>query len=107
MRIDRNDHNHGYQLTMIVVPQSADMFRPPVNRAMKTLDRSFFKKIIPTSVARVKDPKDISTCRNVLHHDILKLDRTQAVKSVRDPQGRETKALLLKPEIRSEGKSVV
>lgn len=81
-----------------------DMLRPPINRAMRILDRAFFKTSIPTSAARVFDPKHIKSCRDDLHHDILKLDRKQAVVSVRDPQGADAKALLLKPGIRSEGK---
>lgn len=81
------------------------MFRPPVNRAMRVLDRSYFRKIIPTSVARVINRKEIAKCRSVLSHDILKLDRMQAIKTVQDPQGAEAKALLLKPEIKSEGHS--
>ncbi len=92
-------------MTVISKPLDLDMFRPPVNRAMQVLDRAFFKRSIPTSAARVLDRKQITKCRNDLHFDILKLDRMQAVVSVRDPQGADAKALLLKPEIRSDGKS--
>ena len=90
---------------MTEVTTSADMFRPPVNRAMRVLDRSFFKKVIPTSAARINDRKEVSKCRNALTYDILKLDRMQAVRSLQDPQGTEAKALLLRPEIKSGGNS--
>lgn len=84
-----------------------DMLRPPINRAMRILDRAFFKTSIPTSAARIFDPRHIKSCRDDLHHDILKLDRKQAVVSVQDSQGADAKALLLKPGIRSEGKPTV
>lgn len=97
-------------MTMTMTTASAsiisDMFRPPVNRAMKVLDRSFFKKTIPTSVARVLDRKQISKCRSDLHHQLLKLDRMQTVRSVHDTQGVETKVLLLKPDVNSAGKTI-
>jgi tRNA (guanine37-N1)-methyltransferase len=82
---------------------SADMIRPPVNRAMKILDRAFFNKRIPTSAAQILDLKQISRCRTELHHDLLKLDRMQAVRCVRDPQGKESKALLLKSAVKADG----
>lgn len=84
----------------------SEMFRPPVNRVMRNIDRAFFRKTVPTSAARVIDRKQISKCRSDLYLDILKLDRMQTVVSVRDPQGADAKALLLKPEIRSDGKRI-
>ncbi len=83
-------------------PESA-MFRPPVNRAMRALDRSFFKKSIPLSAARIRDNKQISRYRTELGHDLLKLDRMPAVRSVRDSEGQEAKALLLRPEVNPDG----
>ena len=90
---------------MTAAPDITDMFRPPVNRAMRVLDRSFFNKTIQTSVARVLDRQQIPKCRNVLGHDILKLDRRQAITSVQDPRGGEAKGLLLNPEIKPDGYS--
>lgn len=84
--------------------ESPEMFRPPVNRAMRILDRPLFNKTIQTSVARIIDRKQISKCRKELHHDILKLDRMSAVRAVQDPHGGEAKALLLKPEVKPDGK---
>jgi len=81
------------------------MFRPPVNRAISVLDRSFFKRKIPISAARILDQRQISKCRTELQYDLLKFDRMQAVRSIRDPQGQEGKALLLKPVVKADGKN--
>ena len=71
---------------------------------MRALDRSFFRKSIPLSAARVRDRTQISKCRTELGHDVLKLDRVQAVRSVRgDGEGQEGKAVLLRPEVDREG----
>ncbi|KAI5212504.1 hypothetical protein E4T38_00512 [Aureobasidium subglaciale] len=68
-----------------------DMFRPPVNRAMRVLDRSFFQKKIPISAARVVDNKTISKCRAELFRskDALLLERYQIVRP--DPVESEAK----------------
>ena len=79
-----------------------NMFRPPINRAMKVLDRSFFHKTIPLAAARVLEAKSIAQCRIELHDELLKLDRVSVVK--KDPKQRDMKALLLKPEIRPDSK---
>lgn len=93
---------------MAAIPEAPDleMFRPPINRAMRSLDRAFFKRTLPTSAARINDRKQITKYRSDLHFDILKLDRMQTVVSVRDPQGADAKALLLKPGIRFDGKLI-
>lgn len=53
------------------------MFRPPVNRAMRVLDRSFFKKTVPVSAATVLENKNISAVRKTLasSKDALDLPR--------------------------------
>ena len=79
------------------------MFRPPINRAMRALDRSFFQKSIPLSAAKIRDNKQISKYRTELGHDLLRLDRMPTVRSVRDSQGQEAKALLLRPEVKQDG----
>ena len=89
---------------MSETPESA-MFRPPINRAMRVLDRSFFQKSIPISAARIRDNKQISKYRTELGHDLLKLDRMHSIRSVRDSEGQESKALLLRPEVRQDGNS--
>lgn len=94
-------------MTAISEAPSLEMFRPPINRAMRSLDRAFFKKTLPTSAARITDRKQITKCRSDLYCDILKLDRMQTVVSVQGPQGADAKALLLKPEIRPDGKAIL
>ena len=80
------------------------MFRPPINRAMRVLDRSFFQKKVPLSAARVLDKTKIAKLRSELGHDVLRLDRFQCVQSVRGSKGEEHKALLLNPQIKPDGK---
>lgn len=70
---------------------------------MRALDRSFFQKSIPLSAARIRDNKQISRYRTELGHDLLKLDRMPAVRSVWDSNGQEAKALLLRPEVKPNG----
>ncbi|CAE7001065.1 tRNA(m(1)G37)methyltransferase [Pyrenophora teres f. teres] len=80
-----------------------DMFAPPVNRAMKVLDRSFFQKTIPTSAARIFNPKDISLCRKELtaSKDTLPTNRVDPIRA--DPDldraTKGSKCLLLRPEV--------
>ncbi|CAG7961672.1 unnamed protein product [Penicillium salamii] len=77
-----------------------NMFRPPVNRAMRTLDRSFFRKTIPLSAARVFKASDISNVRKALaKSDLLVLPRVNSVREVKEQDGSVLKALLLKGEI--------
>jgi len=76
------------------------MFRPPVNRAMRALDRSYFYKKIPLAAATVLESRNIAKYRTELHDEMLKLDRVPTVKQ--DPRQKGLKTLLLKPEIRPE-----
>jgi tRNA (guanine37-N1)-methyltransferase len=83
-----------------------DMFAPPVNRAMKVLDRSFFQKTVPTAAARIFNSKDISRCRTELDrsHDTLK-HRLASIRNDPDTARAEKggKCLLLRPEIVPSG----
>ncbi|KAF2836557.1 hypothetical protein M501DRAFT_1007261 [Patellaria atrata CBS 101060] len=85
------------------------MFRPPVNRAMRILDRSFFQKICPISAARVHSPTDISHCKRSLERskDILALPRLLTVVPDPTPDFAKTgkKCLLLQPEIKYDDPS--
>ncbi|KAF2140595.1 uncharacterized protein K452DRAFT_230371 [Aplosporella prunicola CBS 121167] len=76
------------------------MFRPPINRAMRTLDRAFFRRTFPISAARVTNNNDISMVRKALEksQDILVQPRYQAVWS--DPAQPGKRLVLLKPEIK-------
>ena len=79
---------------------NADMFRPPVSRAMRVLDRSYFQKNIPLAAARVLQKKKIAKCRAELMDDLLKLERVSIVRD--DAVEKDHKALLLKPEIKPD-----
>lgn len=78
-----------------------NMFRPPINRFMKILDRSFFRKTVPISAAQVLDNRQISRLRTELRHDMLQLERLLVIRPI-PTTGR--RALLLKPEIKAKGK---
>ena len=81
---------------------NADMFRPPINRAMRVLDRSYFQKKIPLAAAKVLQKKQIAKCRADLTHDLLKVERVSVVRD--DPVEKDQKALLLKPEIKPDSR---
>ncbi|KAL8826697.1 MAG: hypothetical protein Q9191_003644 [Dirinaria sp. TL-2023a] len=76
------------------------MFGPPVNRAMRILDRSFFNKKIPLAAARVLDRKTISKYRSTLGNDLLSIDRVAIVRQ--DPYQHDLKILLLNPKIKPD-----
>ena len=84
------------------------LLRPPVNRAMRQLDRAFFNKTIPISAARIFSNQHISSCRKELEksEDLLKHER---ISSVRNEPGSEDagngarKCLLLRPEVKYNG----
>ncbi|KAF2739276.1 guanine methyltransferase Trm5 [Polyplosphaeria fusca] len=84
---------------------TSDMFAPPVNRAMKVLDRSFFQKTVPISAARIFSPRDISRCRKELESskDLPSLNLSRAMLVRPDPDATRAqsggKCILLKPEI--------
>ena len=81
------------------------MFRPPINRAMHFLDRSFFQKEVPISAARILNNQRISNLRRELERakDLLRLERTSVVRPDPDLAAQGKKCLLLKPEIKHDG----
>jgi tRNA (guanine37-N1)-methyltransferase len=86
---------------------TTDMFAPPVNRAMKVLDRSFFQKTIASSAARIFNPKDISRCRKELTASLDTLPHNRLDPIRPDPDAdkaqRGVKCLLLRPEVLHNG----
>lgn len=90
----------------ISMPDEA-MFRPPMNRSMRTLDRTFFKKTIPTSAARILDNKDISLCRKILEKskEALIQNRIAPVRPdpVEEKALRGGRCIILRPEIKHDG----
>jgi tRNA (guanine37-N1)-methyltransferase len=77
------------------------LFLPPVQRAMRVLDRSVFKKSIPTSAARVFNPKDISRVQKECSADLLRLKRVQLMPE--DPENKPKKLILFRPEVKHDG----
>jgi tRNA (guanine37-N1)-methyltransferase len=80
----------------------SEMFRPPINRLMKVLDRPFFQKKIRLSAAQIIDAKDISKTRAELKSDLLCRARMKNIVSVPEHDC-QAKALLLRPGIKNEG----
>lgn len=81
-----------------------DMWRPPVNRLMRTLDRSFFQRTVSLKAARVFDNKNIFKIRTALERskDALSQERIGSVHPDPDFElaklGR--KCILLRPEVK-------
>ena len=71
------------------------LFLPPLNRSMRVLDRSLFQKTIPTSAARVFNPRDISSVQKACAADLLRVRRVQLMPS--DPDNAGRKLLVLRP----------
>ncbi|OJD21854.1 tRNA (guanine(37)-N1)-methyltransferase [Blastomyces percursus] len=64
----------------------SDMFRAPVNRMMRTLDRSFFQKTVPLSAATIFDKQSIGSIKNELlqSKDLLLANRIIPVRAARE-----------------------
>ncbi|PYI01121.1 hypothetical protein BO78DRAFT_411711 [Aspergillus sclerotiicarbonarius CBS 121057] len=77
------------------------MFRPPVNRAMRVLDRSFFKRTVPVSAAAIFKTSDISNVRKELtkSRDLLQLPRLGSIREIKVDDLMH-KCLLLKEEVK-------
>lgn len=82
----------------------SEMFRPPVNRAMRVLDRSFFKKTIPLSAATIFKPSDISSVRKQLEmsKDMLGLPRMSNIQEIQKDDITR-KCMLLSERIKHDG----
>lgn len=90
------------------VPYPVDeMFRPPINRAMRVLDRASFQKKIPTVAAVIQNPQKISQVKSDLRHDTLHIDRLQAIRPLPSTNGQMTgkKALMLRVDINKDDPS--
>jgi tRNA (guanine37-N1)-methyltransferase len=81
------------------------MFRPPVNRAMKTLDRSFFRKTVPIAAAKIFEKSQISNVRQALgkNKDLLVLPRLNVVRDFKEQDGAIRKGLLLREDVKADG----
>jgi tRNA (guanine37-N1)-methyltransferase len=81
------------------------MFRPPVNRAMRVLDRSFFRKIVPLSAATVLKASDISRVRNELQRsrDLLSAPRLNPIRVAQGDNPDQKKCILLREGVKHDG----
>lgn len=84
-------------------PDLPELFQPPVNRSMKTLDKSFFRKVIPLAAASVSDVKQITNVRRELEKssDILKINPIKPLREDETTPG--AKCFLLTPSIVANG----
>ena len=81
--------------------------RPPINRAMRSLDRSLFNLSLPISAARVLQKQFISNCRSQLlkSKDLTELERLGPIAQDPDPVLAATgrKCLLLRSDLKPNG----
>src|SRR5438034_5286559 len=82
-----------------------NMFRPPINRSMRVLDRSFFKKTVPLSAATVFENKLIASVRNELarSRDLLHVPRIMTVRTAQDQGSWERAPLEAMERVRDGG----
>ncbi|KAJ5111420.1 tRNA (guanine(37)-N1)-methyltransferase [Penicillium argentinense] len=96
------------QKSSVQVPRELPaMFRPPVNRAMRTLDRSFFRKTIPLATAKVFQKSEIARVRKELgaSKDLLVIPRLSGVQDFKEADGSVLKSLLLREDLMHNDKS--
>ncbi|KAJ9657020.1 tRNA(m(1)G37)methyltransferase [Neophaeococcomyces mojaviensis] len=83
----------------------AELARPPINRDMKVLDRSFFQTKLQTSAITVFDPKDIQKVKSKLgaSRDLL---LATTIKPVRDDDTTPgAKCIMLLPHVKANDPS--
>lgn len=90
----------------------SEAMRPPINRAMRVLDRAYFKKSVPLAAARVFNNQHISQCRGELEKskDMLRLERWAA--GIRPDPAPELaaagrKCVLLQERVKPDGTPVL
>ena len=85
------------------------MFRAPINRSLKTLDRSVFQKVVPLKAARIFDNKNISKVRSELERSKDALNQERIGSVFPDPDGERAKTgkkcVLLRREVMNESPS--
>lgn len=79
-----------------------EMIRPPVNRLMKVLDRSFFQQTQRICAVQIFNSKDIETVRGELKSDMFCQARVKPLVTLPAP-GRPIKAFILRPGVQKEG----
>lgn len=81
----------------------AEIFRPPVNRSMRVLDREFFQKTLPITAATVFDDRNLSNVRKKVQHAGNLLGLLSIKPIVPDETVLGRKCLLLRPGIMATG----
>lgn len=86
-----------------------EAFLPPVNRAMRVLDRAFFQKSIPLSAARLHKISKISSVKQELERSKDAILHARLRNVIPDPvtelANQGGKCLLLRPGIKHDGRS--
>ncbi|RPA89251.1 guanine(37)-N1-methyltransferase [Choiromyces venosus 120613-1] len=83
------------------------LFLPPINRAMRILDPSFFQKTIPLTAAHILDGRNIPRVTRECAKDLLRIPRLRSIITQKDEAGKERKLLLMKPEVKHDDLSTV
>lgn len=95
------------EFTENISMEQNDMFFPPINRAMRALDRSAFTRTVLLSAAQITDVKLLSRVRRELQtsKDALRQERISSVQSIPSTESRAQgqKCILLRPEIKHDG----
>ena len=87
-------------------PDLPKVFLPPVNRSMQTLDKSFFRKVVPLAAASVSDVRQITHVRKELDRsgDVLKISPLKHLRE--DDSAPGAKCILLRHRINPKGASI-
>lgn len=80
-----------------------ELFLPPVNRAMRVLDRSFFQKRIRLTAANIFNIKNQTRVKRECLQDVLDAPRIKPFVKTPWRQDGERTLLLLKPSIKVDG----
>jgi len=85
--------------------EEAAMFRAPVNRTMRILDRAFFHRDIPISAAKVSDVQNLSRIRQTLlkSQEVLNVRQYHPIQSLGTEKD-GAKCVLLKPGVVNNGR---
>ncbi|CAZ84968.1 unnamed protein product [Tuber melanosporum] len=75
-------------------------FLPPVDRAMRTLDRAFFRKVVPVTAARVLDSALVHTIKEKILKDLIPFERFNQRYDFNSKLNVETPLLILQPQVK-------
>lgn len=89
---------------IVPVKDSFSMLRPPIDRTMRVLERSFFKQKFALAAARIFDNSNIHPLRKKLGEDVLQADRISSVRPspILEDVPLTRKAILLRPDIKAD-----